>query len=251
MSDAQGNPVPVTQQRQVQEGSLHASEDQHIQEQHAAAEQHGGNPQGAATVVNETRPPIKKVTASKVMEAVMECMSVPVRELLMKERPLRIALVINDITIKDYAVSAIRNPVSTCCVDSLTVLNHRTVVRVEDETETTKDLSTQDDRFLVDAHAWLDRFNVREHQSFDILQGNAGFEEILQRDSVDAVYIFVPPELQQQYVLEALKARKHVLLKDPVSTPCDDFVEQMKHAVQGAYTRNALLMSQNATYFHY
>jgi succinyl-CoA synthetase alpha subunit len=113
------------------------------------------------------------------------------------------------------------------------VLHHRTVVRFEEETEDTK-YQTKEDRFLDSANAWLERFNVHKHDSFQILQGQEGFEEILRRDSVDAVYIFVPAEMQQQYVLQALKARKHVLLKDPESTPCDDFVEQMKHAVKGA-----------------
>ena len=65
----------------------------------------------------------------------MSCMSAPVKELLSKDPPLRMALVIDDTALSDHIISAIRNPVSTCCVDSLTVLHHRTVVRFEEETE--------------------------------------------------------------------------------------------------------------------
>jgi len=194
-----------------------------------APQDHHGNPQSAAMTI--TRLPDKNLSTRKVMEAVMECMSAPVKQLLTRDSPLRIALVIDDTCLNDHVVSAIRNPVSTCCVDSLTVLNHRTVVHFEEETDDTK-FDTKEDRFLKNAQDWLNRYDV-DLKSEDILQGQTGFDEILRRDSVDAVYIFVPAELQQQYVLGALKARKHVLLKDPVSTPCDDFVEQMKYAVKG------------------
>lgn len=183
--------------------------------------------------MNITRQPDKNVSTSKIMEAVMECMSAPVKELLFKDPPLQIALVVDSMSLNDHAVAAIRNPVSTCCVDSLTVLHSRTGT-IQDETQDTKFMN-QEDRFRKEAQAWLHRHHVNHRKTIDVLQGHEGFEEVLRRDAVDAVYIFVPAELQQKYVLRALAARKHVLLKDPVSTPCDDFVEQMKHAVKGAY----------------
>ena len=226
MSQAATNAVPATQCHHQA-----SPDDQHRQQLRHA--EHGENPQGAATTTRRRQLPDKNVTTSKVMAAVMSCMSAPVKELLSKDPPLRMALVIDDTALSDHIISAIRNPVSTCCVDSLTVLHNRTVVPFEAEAEDTK-YQSKEDRFLESANAWLERFSVHKHDSFDILQGQEGFEEILQRESVDAVYIFVPAEMQQKYVLQALKARKHVLLKDPVSTPCDDFVVQMKHAVKGA-----------------
>lgn len=185
----------------------------------------GGNPQSAATTMTVRRAVDKELSSGKIRQVVLECMSEPVRRLLLKDPPLRIALVIDHCGLSDHVVSAIRNPVSTCRVDSLTVLRH-----VVDEDDA--DGSTAETRFLRDAQAWLARCHMGL-ESTEILQGHKGFEEILRRDSVDAVYIYVPSEMQQTYVLGALQARKHVLLKDPVSTPCDDFVEQMRYAVKG------------------
>lgn len=186
----------------------------------------GGNPQSAATVTTQLGG--KGPTKSEIVEVVLECMSPNVKQLLLRDAPLRIALVIHDCSLNDHVVSAIRNPVSTCCIDSLTVLNPST----EEAEEKEGHIEAKEDRLRKDASEWLGRYHAHL-DTIDILQGHLGFEEILRRESVDAVYIFVPANLQQTYVLGALQARKHVLLKDPVSTPVDDFLEQMRYAVQG------------------
>lgn len=80
---------------------------------------HAGNPQGAHTILR--RIPGKSPSTSNIFKAVMECMSEPVKQQLLKDPPLRIALVIDDICLNDHVVSSIRSSVSTCCVDSLTV----------------------------------------------------------------------------------------------------------------------------------
>jgi len=63
-----------------------------------------------------------------------------------------------------------------------------------------------------------------------ISHGDEGFGNMLKRKDIDAVYVVVPPGLEQKYVIQALDAKKHVLVKDPVSTYLGEFVEQLDHA---------------------
>merc|ERR1712137_1339841 len=54
--------------------------------------------------------------------------------------------------------------------------------------------------------------------------------EMLCSDSIDAVYVIVPPSSQKQYVIDALNAKKHVLANDPTSVVLSDFMEELECA---------------------
>lgn len=177
-----------------------------------------GNPQSAH--MTNTSAPDTKLTTRRCWEAVIDSFSPAVRELVNSD-VYNVALVIYDCSLNDLAVTAIRSPVSTCRAVSLTVLNATS--------NTSTATATTEASLTEEARAWLDKFSI-DPDITDILPGDQGFAEILARDSVDAVYIFVPAELQRHYVLAALQAGKHVLLKDLVSTPSDDYREQLEYA---------------------
>lgn len=195
-------------------------------------EDEGGNPQSAAhvrgTMMMRGRRSEAELTTRSCWEAVLDSMSAPVKELVSRD-VYNIALVIYDCSLHDHAIIAIRSPVSTCRAVSLTVLNH-TPQKVNANANSNSNLDVDAEISLVDdAKAWLEKYSNNPDET-DILQGEEGFAEILQRDSVDAVYIFVPADLQRKYVLAALQAGKHVLLKDLVSTPSKDYREQLEFA---------------------
>mmetsp|Transcript_5919 Transcript_5919/g.17752 ORF Transcript_5919/g.17752 Transcript_5919/m.17752 type:complete len:346 (+) Transcript_5919:83-1120(+) len=60
--------------------------------------------------------------------------------------------------------------------------------------------------------------------------GDEGYERMLQRPDIHGIYVVVPPGSEQTYILKALDAKKHVLVKDTVSTYLGEFMEQMEHA---------------------
>jgi hypothetical protein len=140
------------------------------------------NPQSAMTITREAD---TKLTSKKIVETVFSEMNSSVRELI-ESNIYRIALVIEDCTLVDHAVSAIQNPVSSVRVDSLTVLQH-----------TPKPNST----VIQDAKEWLESLNL-DSKSTEILEGRSGFEQVIKRDCVDAVYIFARAGHQRKYVLD-------------------------------------------------
>jgi len=137
-------------------------------------------------------------------------------DILLPQFPLpgafQIALVIHDCQVIDRAVTAIRNIVSRCQVTNLVVLQSNPATQEKDAKE------------------WMEQYLVQNADKVKVRFGEQGFQQMLKTPSVDAVYIIVPTEEQLDYVLYALKADKHVLLKDPISTSYDEFMEQLNCA---------------------
>jgi hypothetical protein len=176
------------------------------------SESYCDNPQSAAMTIryydqddNGNGP---KLTVNQISRVVRSCMTPDVQTMVDHKRQ-RIAVVVADVSAacQDHsALSSIRSPVSTCVVDSLVILD-------------------QPDNEAV-MRAWLEDHAI-ELDSSDILFGQDGFQSVLTRPVVDAVYIFVPASQQLQYSLAVLQAKKHVLIKDPVSTPFHEFAQQI------------------------
>jgi hypothetical protein len=151
---------------------------------------------------------------------------------LVNENNYRIALLINDCaTCQDIAISAIANPISTCDAVSLIVLNPSTSDSIEDDEE---------------AKEWLEMNSINP-ETTKILYGDDGFQAVLSDTNTHAIYIFVPANLQQQYVITTLQHNKHVLLKDIVSTPSKDYSTQLLHAK----THNKFIQFSTMFVFHY
>lgn len=151
-----------------------------------------------------------RLTANRIARVVRRSMDDDVKALVDQKRQ-RVAVVVNDIvTCQDAtALSSIRSPVSTCVVDALVIL---------DKPESASAMQ-----------GWLDNHAI-DLEANDILYGEQGFKSVLERDAVNAVYIFVPASEQLHYSLAVLEAKKHVLIKDPVSTPFDEFSKQINCA---------------------
>jgi Oxidoreductase family, NAD-binding Rossmann fold len=171
------------------------------------------NPQSAAMTIryydqDDINGP--KLTANQIARVVRSCMTPDVKALMDHKRQ-RIAIVVADVaTCQDpSALSSIRSPVSTCVVDSLVIL---------DKPDNEPVMRT-----------WLEDHAI-ELESSDMFFGEDGFQAILNRSVVDAVFIFVPASQQLKYSLAVLEAKKHVLIKDPVSTPFHEFSQQINCA---------------------
>ena len=63
-----------------------------------------------------------------------------------------------------------------------------------------------------------------------------GYEALLQREDVDAVYISLPPSLHLEWCVNAAEAGKHVLCEKPLALTAGD-VLQLHHACQSAGVR--------------
>ncbi|WP_052336074.1 Gfo/Idh/MocA family protein [Rhodopirellula sallentina] len=66
--------------------------------------------------------------------------------------------------------------------------------------------------------------------SHGIPVGVEGYQELLSRDDVDAVYIALPPSMHHEWTLAACEAGKHVLCEKPVALSADQ-VREMIDAV--------------------
>ena len=153
---------------------------------------------------------------------------------IMNENNYNVALLINDCTTcQDMAISAIANPISTCHAVSLIVLNPNNAV-------------TDDDDDDDEAKRWLEMNSINP-ETTKIAYGDDGFQSVLRDTSVNAIYIFVPASLQQQYVITTLQHNKHVLLKDIVSTPSKDYTTQLLHAKM----HNKFIQFSTMFVFHY
>lgn len=73
-----------------------------------------------------------------------------------------------------------------------------------------------------------------------------GYDKLLERKDIDAVYIALPPALHKEWAIKALKARKHVLVEKPSSTNYKDSLEMVKVANQN----NLLLMENYMFEYH-
>ncbi len=73
-----------------------------------------------------------------------------------------------------------------------------------------------------------------------------GYDKLLERKDIDAVYIALPPALHKEWAIKALKAKKHVLVEKPSSTNYKDSLEMVKVANQN----NLLLMENYMFEYH-
>lgn len=73
-----------------------------------------------------------------------------------------------------------------------------------------------------------------------------GYDALLARDDIDAVYIPLPLELHVEWTLKALRAGKHVLCEKPFALAADE----AKVAVEAARERGLLLMESFMFVYH-
>jgi hypothetical protein len=71
---------------------------------------------------------------------------------------------------------------------------------------------------------------VLEGEEVAIMKGEDGYDEMLARDDVDAVYIAVPCLQRKDFLPRALKAGKHVLVDYPVCASIPEFLEMIRLA---------------------
>ena len=121
------------------------------------------------------------------------------------ENKFNIGMVIHSTRASDRHISAVSKPASCCYLSFLVFLERPQ----ENEEEVTRQ--------------WLKQNNVSK--DVEIRWGEEGLKQLFESD-VDALYLIVEAEFQRECVLRSLRARKHVLLNDPVSTSLADFKEQ-------------------------
>ncbi|KAL3926002.1 MAG: hypothetical protein SGILL_000001, partial [Bacillariaceae sp.] len=124
-----------------------------------------------------------------------------------------VAILIDDINVMDSHASAMSKPASRCYLTNVVVLN-----------------STSDDPKQVQESVkeWLrmNKIDV-DVEDLDIGQGLVGYTEMLKQLEIDAVYIVF---YQKDYILQALTAKKHVLVNDPISTLLPEYLETLECA---------------------
>ncbi|MFE5865847.1 Gfo/Idh/MocA family protein [Streptomyces virginiae] len=76
--------------------------------------------------------------------------------------------------------------------------------------------------------------------------GTVGYDTLLRRDDIDAVYIPLPPALHHRWVTEALAAGKHVLCEKPLCTSYADTLDLMKQA-----RARGLVLAENFMFLHH
>jgi hypothetical protein len=136
------------------------------------------------------------------------------------ESHFNIGLIVDSTLVKDAHVSAMNKPASRCRLTSLVVI-HPSV----EETESASSLNNS-------VGKWLESNKVSAYvEDLDFVGTQQdGCDAMLRSDSIDAVYVVVPPSSQKDYVLQALNAKKHVLANDPTSVKLSDFMEELECA---------------------
>jgi dTDP-3,4-didehydro-2,6-dideoxy-alpha-D-glucose 3-reductase len=72
------------------------------------------------------------------------------------------------------------------------------------------------------------------------------YDQLLQRDDIDAVYVPLPPSLHLQWGLDVLRAGKHLLLEKPASTTAEGARELVRAA-----DKHGLVLRENFTFQHH
>jgi len=150
------------------------------------------------------------------------------RDVSPSEPHFNIGLIIDSTSIKDRHASTINNPATRCDLTALVVLDSTNSIRKSVE-------------------EWLESNKVaKDVDDIDFIgQGKEGYEKMLRSDSIHAVYIIVPPSSQKEYVLQALRAKKHVLVDDPISTSLPEFMEELECA-----KKNGKFIQTTAMFVH-
>jgi predicted dehydrogenase len=113
-----------------------------------------------------------------------------------------------------------RSSISNCCVTSFVVLDNKL--------QQGQNTSSQE----AIAREWLEHSGCSPSpDKVRILYGPTGLQVVLDNPTlVDAVLVLTSASTQHMYVMQALRARKHVLFYDRVSQPLHEFQEQLKLA---------------------
>ncbi len=69
-----------------------------------------------------------------------------------------------------------------------------------------------------------------DHQLVKVFAGATAYDEMLQSDLIDAVYIPLPTCLKKEWVLKAIANEKHVLVEKPVATSVEHYEEMIAAA---------------------
>lgn len=82
-----------------------------------------------------------------------------------------------------------------------------------------------------------DRLNsMRDRYNFETYKD---YNEMLQNDSIDLVYLAVPPKFHHKIALDVITANKHLLCEKPLANSLIE-AEEMANAVEGAKIVNAI-----------
>ena len=91
--------------------------------------------------------------------------------------------------------------------------------------------------------------NFEKAQEFTKVVGGksyAGYEELLKDETIDAVYIPLPPALHYEWAYKALDYGKHVLCEKPFTTCAEDTKELVAHA-----SEKKLAVYENYMFMHH
>ena len=129
---------------------------------------------------------------------------------------LRVGIVIENCSSaqESAVIHAIGSPISNCCVTALVILAEKT-------TE-------------AEARTWLEHCRVTlTPDKVRIMYGHMGYHLVLENPTlVDAMFVLTPPSVQHLSIMQALRAKKHVLFYDRISQPYDEFQEQLELAIK-------------------
>lgn len=75
-----------------------------------------------------------------------------------------------------------------------------------------------------------EHIDIEKTKNFAIFAGENSYSEIINIDSIDALYIPLPTSLHYDYVKLALSAGKHVLVEKPVATSQHEYVKMIQAA---------------------
>lgn len=172
---------------------------------------------------------------------------------------LRVGIIMETITDEVFMASpqesafieAIGSPISNCCVTAFVIIEQSQQQQQQNETIASEE-EGEGSRSSVDdvsssrhsgtnlarqqqeatARAWLDQSGCsRSPDKVRILYGHTGYKVVLDHPTlVDAIFVLTGASTQHQYVMRALKAKKHVLFYDRVSQPLEEFQEQLRWA---------------------
>lgn len=101
-------------------------------------------------------------------------------------------------------------------------------------------------RTLDRAQAWVSERSTNETRSADSIRAYEGYQSLLDDDSIDCVYLALPPNLHHEWTLKAVAAGKHVLCEKPLCLNHREAVE-----IQAAATAAERLVADATAYpFH-
>ena len=142
-------------------------------------------------------------------------------------KPCRIGILLHQTTLFDRASRVIDHSISFCKLAALTLL-HTPTDKNPNQTNTQNPIQACREWLRATEEA-TDGYG-QHADTVQLFAGEQGLAQMLTDDSLDAVYVIVPTEHLRRYVLQCLRANKHVLIKDFRSTALTEFREQISTA---------------------